>query len=157
MTPAAKLTVSLGGDGEVQCTVLEKRENGWKMVASDAFRDVARDLLPLPLEEFVVDDRLLSRSVKRRLLKPQKHVRLTNETVRALNSLYGADGAPTWHRLKHSAWGSNAARQRMGTPPADANGKAALGELLATPTSHGEEGMDGQFGYLRQGAGRTSF
>ena len=96
-TPAANLTVSPGGDGEVQCEVPGKRGNGWMTLASEAFRDVARDLLPLPpLEEFVVDDRLLSRSVKRRLLKRQKQVRLTNETVRALNSLCGTDRAPTW-------------------------------------------------------------
>ena len=145
MTPAANLTFSPGGDGEVQCKVPEKRGNGWKTLASDAFRDVARDLLPLPpLEEFVVDDRLLCRSVKRRLLKRQKLVRLINETVRALNSLHGADRAPTWRLSEAQVVGQQChfqARQRMGTSPADANGKAALGELLATPTSDGEEGM----------------
>ena len=150
MTPAANLTVSPGDDGEVQSEVSTKRGNGWKTLASDAFRDPARDLLPLPLlEEFVVDDGLLCRSVKRRLLKCQKLVRLTNETVRALNSLYGADCVPTRCLSEAQRVGQHChfqARQRMGTPPADPYGKAALGELLAMPTCFGEAGMMANLG-----------
>ena len=116
----------------MQCEIPGKQEVGPKILTSDVFRDVARDLLPLPLlEEFVVDDRLLSRAVKRRLLKRQKLVHITNETVKALEKL-----SPTRRLSDAQRQGQQCLiqeRQKMGAPPADANGKAALGEQLAKP------------------------
>ena len=121
----------------MQCEIPGKQEVDPKILTSDVFRDVARDLLPLPLlEEFVVDDRLLSRAVKRRLLKRQKLVHITNETVKALEKLYGAERAPTRRLSDAQRQGQQCLiqeRQKMGAPPADANGKAALGEQLAKP------------------------
>ena len=70
-----------------------------------------------PWKNSLLMNRLHSRSVKRSLLRRWKLLCLTNETVSALNSLYGAERASTWRLSDAQRQGQQClfpARQRDG-------------------------------------------